>query len=212
MRVIVSLVAVCLLVGCENPGAKVESAAVEEATEPEAAAAPEAPGEAKVGPQLPITPENTRIEFIGAKVTKSHSGGFTEFAGTVDVRDPLEDSIIKVQIETQSLYSDAEKLTKHLKSPDFFDVEKYPSASFTSTKITKTPEGHSITGNLTLHGQTKSITFPAAIAQGADGGVSGGAEFAIDRQDFGITYPGMPDDLIRDKVVIKLKLNIPPQT
>ncbi|MEM8606649.1 MAG: YceI family protein [Myxococcota bacterium] len=212
MRWIVSFLVVCSLVGCENPGAKVESATVEEPSEPAAAATPEATDKAAVGPQLPITPENSKIEFVGAKVTKSHEGGFTKFAGTVDVREPIEASIIQIEIETASLYSDAPKLTKHLKSADFFDVETYPSASFTSKQITKTETGHTITGDLTLHGQTKTITFPATIAQGADGGVTGDAEFAIDRHDFGITYPGMPDDLIRDKVVIRLKLNIPPQT
>ncbi|MEM9730618.1 MAG: YceI family protein [Myxococcota bacterium] len=212
MRWIVCLLVVSSVVGCENPGAKVESATVEEPSEPAAAPTPEPTEKTEVGPQLPITPENTKIEFVGAKVTRSHDGGFTKFAGTVDVRDPLEASIIEIEIETASLYSDAPKLTKHLKSPEFFDVEKYPSATFKSTKIAKTDSGHTITGDLTLHGQTKTITFPATIAQGADGGVSGNAEFAIDRHDFGITYPGMPDDLIRDKVVIKLKLNIPPQT
>lgn len=209
MRAIVFVVALGLVAGCEDPGAKVESATVEAPSEQAPAAAEEA---TKVGSQLPITPENTKIEFVGAKVTQSHEGGFTKFAGTVDVRDPLEDSVIEVTIETASLYADRDKLTKHLKSPDFFDVAKYPSATFRSTEITKTGAGHMITGDLTLHGQTKSITFPATFSQGADGGISGTAGFAIDRQDFGITYPGMPDDLIRDKVVIKLNLKIPPQS
>jgi len=212
MRAIVFVVALGLVAGCENPGAKVESATVEAPSEQAQAPTPAEATEAKVGSQLPITPENTKIEFVGAKVTRSHEGGFTKFAGAVDVRDPLEDSVIEITIETASLYADRDKLTKHLKSPDFFDVAKYPSAKFRSTKITKTGAGHMITGDLTLHGQTKSITFPATFSQGADGGISGTAGFAIDRQDFGITYPGMPDDLIRDKVVIKLNLKIPPQS
>ncbi|MEM7434520.1 MAG: YceI family protein [Myxococcota bacterium] len=211
MRAIVLGLVIIGVVGCEDPGSKVESATVEAPSEQAAAA--EAPSEpATAGPQLPITPENTKIEFVGAKVTQSHPGGFTKFAGTVDVRDPLEDSIVKIEIETASLYADKEKLTNHLKSPDFFDVAKYPSASFTSTKIAKTDDGHTMTGDLTLHGQTKTISFPATLARSEGGGVTGSAEFAINRQDFGITYPGMPDDLIRDKVVIKLTLNIPPQT
>ncbi|MEM7135333.1 MAG: YceI family protein [Myxococcota bacterium] len=211
MRAIVLGLALVWVVGCEDPGSKVESATVEAPSEQ---AAPEEPAAkpATDGPQLPITPENSKIEFVGAKVTKSHPGGFTKFAGTVDVRDPLEDSIVKVEIETASLYTDSEKLTNHLKSPDFFDVAKYPSASFTSTKIVKTGDGHAMTGDLTLHGQTKTVTFPATLTKGEGGGVAGRAEFAINRHDFGITYPGMPDDLIRDNVVIKLTLNIPPQS
>lgn len=212
MRAIVFVVALGLVAGCENPGAKVESAIVEAPSEQAQAPKPADTAPAKVGPQLPITPENTRIGFVGAKVTRSHEGGFTKFVGTVDLREPIEDSIIEITIETASLYADRDKLTKHLKSADFFDVAKYPSAKFRSTKITKTETGHTITGDLTLHGQTKSITFPATISKGADGGVSVSAEFAIDRQDFGIAYPGMPDDLIRDKVVIKLDSKIPPQS
>ncbi|MDH3202807.1 MAG: YceI family protein [Myxococcales bacterium] len=212
MRAILCVVAVGLVVGCEDPGAKVESATVE--APPERAKPPEAAdmAPAKAGRQLSISPENTKIEFVGAKVTRSHEGGFTKFAGTVDLREPIEESIIEVTIDTSSLYADEDKLAKHLKSPDFFDVEKHPSAKFRSIRITKTDAGHTITGDLTLHGVTKSITFPATISKGADGGVSSRAEFAIDRQDFGIAYPGMPDDLIRDKVVIKLDLKLPPQS
>lgn len=212
MRAIVFVFAVGLVAGCENPGAKVESATVEAPSEHAEAPKPSDTTPAKAGAQLPITPENTKIEFVGAKVTQSHEGGFTKFAGTVDLRDPIEESIIEVTIETASLYADRDKLTKHLKSPDFFDVAKYPSAKFRSTKIAKTDAGHTITGDLTLHGETKSVTFPATISKGADGGVSSSAEFSIDRQDFGIAYPGMPDDLIRDKVVIKLDLKLPPQS
>jgi len=210
MRATVLIIALGLVSGCENPADKVETATVRE---PAAQAAAEPTKEpVKVGPQLPITPENTKIQFIGSKVTRSHEGGFEKFAGTVDVREPIEASIIEIEIETASLYADDPKLTKHLKSPDFFDVAKYPSATFQSTKITRTDAGHTITGNLTLHGQTKAVTFPAKISKGADGDISGNAEFAINRQDFGISYPGMPDDLIRDEVVIKLDLKVPPQS
>jgi len=212
MRAIVFVIAVGLVAGCENPGAKVESATVESPSEEAQAPKPADTTPAKAGPQLSITPENSKIEFVGAKVTRSHEGGFAKFEGTVDLREPIEESIIEVTIDTSSLYADADKLTKHLKSPDFFDVAKYPSAKFRSTKITRTDTGHMITGDLTLHGETKSITFPATISKGADGGVSSSAEFAINRQDFGIAYPGMPDDLIRDKVVIKLDLKLPPQS
>ena len=56
-----------------------------------------------------------------------------------------------------------------------------------------------------LHGITRSISFPAAITV-SDDAVKVAAEFAIDRQDFNISYPGKPDDLIRDDVVIKLDI------
>jgi polyisoprenoid-binding protein YceI len=62
-----------------------------------------------------------------------------------------------------------------------------------------------VTGNLELHGVTKSITFPATIKMSADA-VDVDAEFAINRKDFGIVYAGKPDDLIKDDVLIKLEI------
>ena len=87
-------------------------------------------------------------------------------------------------------------------------MAQFPTATFRSTEIKKDGEGHTITGDLTLHGVTKRISFPATVAvTGAT--LSANAEFSINRQDFGINYPGMRDDLIRDLVVIKLSLNLP---
>jgi len=155
-----------------------------------------------------VNPSNSKVEFVGAKVTASHPGGFTDFSGKVELGDPIEKSQIEVTIQTASLYADKSKLSKHLKSADFFDVAQFPTATFRSTEIKKDGEGHTITGDLTLHGVTKRISFPATVAvTGAT--LSANAEFSINRQDFGINYPGMRDDLIRDLVVIKLSLNLP---
>ena len=60
-----------------------------------------------------------------------------------------------------------------------------------------------MTGNLELHGVTKSIKFPATVKASGDS-VEVDAEFAINRKDFGVVYPGMPDDLIKDDVLLKL--------
>jgi polyisoprenoid-binding protein YceI len=196
--------------GCKDPGANVTPAVVE--SPPETKAEPAAGGEpaAKGTASLVINPSNSKIEFVGAKVTRSHDGGFTDFAGKVELAEPIEQSRIEVAIQTASLYADEAKLTKHLKSPDFFDVEKFPTATFRSTEIKKEAEGHTITGDLTLHGVTKRISFPATI-DATDAAVNASAEFSINRQDFGIAYAGMPDDLIRDLVVIKLSLGLPRQ-
>ena len=195
--------------GCEDPGAKVTGATVEAASDP-AAAAP-ADKDAKTAGSLAISPSNSKIEFVGAKVTASHPGGFTDFAGTVQVAEPIEKSQIEVTIQTASLYADKEKLTKHLKSPDFFDVGKFPTATFRSTEIKKDGDGHVMTGDLTLHGVTKRISFPVTL-NATDADVTASAEFSINRQDYGINYPGMRDDLIRDLVVIKLSLKLPRQS
>jgi polyisoprenoid-binding protein YceI len=85
---------------------------------------------------------------------------------------------------------------------------------FVGSKVTGSHNGgfkgatHTVTGNLTLHGVTKSISFPAKIAVSGDRATLD-SEFFINRKDFGITYPGKANDLIRDEAVIKLAVHGP---
>lgn len=156
---------------------------------------------------FPILGEGSTVAFTGAKVTGIHEGKFPVFRGSMRVpKKDINKAQVKIEIETGSVVTDHPKLTGHLKSPDFFDVEKFPKASFVSTKISQT-EGSkaTVTGNLTLHGVTKQISFPANIAQSTGGFVTS-AEFGINRKDFGIVYPGRPDDLIKDEVLMRLRI------
>jgi polyisoprenoid-binding protein YceI len=192
--------------GCANPAANKPNAGVTNAA-PETNAVKPAGAE-----MLLITPDNSKVEFVAAKVTRSHNGSFKQFNGTVDlVNNAVEQSRVTIDIDTGSVVTDEDQLTGHLKTADFFDVAKFPKATFVSTKIEPNTAGgatHNITGNFDLHGVKKSITFPATI-QIAPEAVSVNAEFAINRKDFGILYPGKADDLIRDGVVIKLTLKVP---
>jgi len=150
--------------------------------------------------------EDSTIRFVGSKITGRHDGGFNAFEGAIVLvnGDPTA-SRVEVLIDATSLWADNDRLTGHLKSPDFFDVESFPTARFESTSITATPGGYEVTGELELHGITKQITFPATIEVQGDR-VTASAEFFVKRFDFGIVYPGKPDDLIRDEVVIRLDL------
>src|SRR6185295_6216026 len=105
-----------------------------------------------------------------------------------------------------SVTTEEPDLTKNLQTADFFDVQKFPQATFVSTEIKAGGDkgaSHTVTGNLTLHGVTKAITFPATITA-APTGVSVESSFAINRKDFGIVYAGASNNLIRDEVVLKL--------
>ena len=162
---------------------------------------------------LPITPDNSKVEWTGSKVTGKHDGGFTKFNGTIGlVNDKPENSSVSVDIETASIYANVDQLTEHLKTADFFDVQKFPKATFASTKIVPDtsagPDSYTVTGDLDLHGVKKSITFPATIKVGPDD-VTVNSEFSINRKDFGLVYAGKADDLIRDGVVIRLDLKAP---
>lgn len=202
----VTFIFVTLLVnGCSDPAANKPKATVGNA-------APDS-GPAKAGGEtLTISPDNSKVDFVAAKVTKSHSGSFKQFSGTIDlINNSVEQSVVSINIETASVVADDDSLTAHLKTPDFFDVAKYPKASFVSTKIEPANTAgatHTVTGNFDLHGVKKAISFPATIQLAADS-VSVNAEFSINRKDFGIVYAGKADDLIRDGVVIKLTLKVP---
>jgi len=145
------------------------------------AAVPVAGGTAAIGP------ENSKVQFVCAHVGAKpdpRKGGFAKFSGNAQV-DAATKSLksLALDIDTNSLWTEFDKLTTHLKSPDFFEVRRFPTAKFESTKI----EPAAITGKLTLHGVTKEITMPATITV-SDAGVRIASEFTINRLDFGINY------------------------
>jgi polyisoprenoid-binding protein YceI len=172
----------------------------------------------EAGPRLPSAgskavfykfgPPDSKIEFTGAKVTGKHEGSFGTFEGTIGLvnNDPTM-SAVQVSIDLGSLTITPPKLAGHLKSADFFDVAKFPKATFSSTTIRPSSETskYNVTGRLDLHGVNKPLTFPATIRTAADS-VEVEAELTINRKDFGIVYPGMPDDLISDDVRITLRI------
>lgn len=203
----------------DAPAAKVTEPAPEAAepkpAEPPAAAPTVAPAAAPSPTAAAPAQElalSGKIGVIGSKVTGSHSLEFPDFKGVVALKDGKpEGGKLEFTVQTASLIeTDANpmmaKLVGHLKSPDFFDVEKFPTASFASSEIVRGgPNGatHTIKGKLTLRGVTKDIEFPATLAvAGKD--ISGKTEFSINRKDFGIVFAGMPNDLIRDGVVIRV--------
>ena len=206
-----------LAAACEDPAANKTKATVTNSASNSAANAGNAVSVASVpaakGEALVINSENSKVELTGSKVTGKHEGGFKNLSGTIDfVNNKPEESTVTVDIDTASVYADDDKLTGHLKSADFFDVQKFPKATFKSTRIeadsAKGANSYTVTGDFDLHGVTKSISFPATIKAGPDA-VDVDAEFSVNRKDFGIVYAGTADDLIRDDVVIRLNLKAP---
>src|SRR3954463_16307757 len=136
-----------------------------------------------------LTPQNTKIQFVCAHVgprPDPRKGGFAKFNGKVQL-DSTGKSLksISVEIDTSSLFTEIDMLTNHLKSPDFFEVRRFPTAKFESTKIEPGTGTAQVTGKLTMHGVTKEVSFPAVIE--IDGaGVKLKSEFVIDRTDFGM--------------------------
>ncbi len=141
-----------------------------------------------------------RIRHLVAKT----SGRFTKFTGTikVDTKD-ITKSSVDIVIDAASINTDSEGRDKHLRGADFFDIEKFPTITFKSSEVKESEKGKlQITGVLTMHGVSKSITFPITNA-GTRPGMKPGSVVAgfidgalkLNRNDFGIkTYPGVLGD------------------
>lgn len=161
------------------------------------------------------------IIFVGSKVTGNHVCKFNDWKGeanlsTVGSSYDFASTTISFTLNTQGVVVDfkdpkpwSKKLERHLRSADFFDSDQYPTATFVSSRIVAKQGNnstHEITGNLTIKGISKSITFPVNLSQ-AHGKIKASAEFSINRRDFNIVYDGKPDDLVRDDVLLRFALD-----
>ncbi|WP_345949424.1 YceI family protein [Mucilaginibacter sp. PAMB04274] len=114
-----------------------------------------------------VDTEKSKIEWTGKKVTGQHTGTIKLASGEVAVNGKVPTTgkfvIDMTSMDNTDLSGDGKaKLLGHLKSEDFFGTEKYPTASFQTTKITPAGAGKvNVTGNLTVKGKTSVITFPA---------------------------------------------------
>lgn len=157
---------------------------------------------------LKIATADSKIEFLGTKTGGKHIGGFKKFTGTVATTGAdLAGATITVEIDTDSIFTDTARLTNHLKTADFFEVNKFPKATFKSTaiKANKGANGatHEIAGELTLHGVTKAITIPVKATTDGKGTTLQGT-FTILKEDFGMNYgKGMINNEV--KVTINVK-------
>ena len=148
------------------------------------------------------------VTWKGSKPTGSHSGVVSLEKGLLDIENGVlksgefvinMNSISCVDLEAGK---GKEDLEGHLKSADFFDVAKFPTAKFAITS-SEVKEGKlQVTGNLTLRDVTKSITIPATITE-ADGNATFKSDvFSIDRTDFGVTYKSKKiDAALKDKFI-----------
>jgi polyisoprenoid-binding protein YceI len=121
------------------------------------------------------------------------SGRFTDISGTVGVdRENFDNSSVEIVIGTASVNTDLEERDKHLRNADFFDVEKYPTMSFKSSKVRKIKDNvGEVTGSFTLHGVTKTITTTVTFLGEFDvpwGQHRAGFEtsFTVKRSDYGM--------------------------
>jgi len=142
-----------------------------------------------------IDPGHSRVGFSIRHFFSKVPGSFTKFSGTV-VYDPEKPaaSTVNAEIEAASITTNNEKRDGHLKSEDFFFVEKYPTLTFASTKVTPAGEGRlTVEGNLTMRGVTKPVTL--TVTHLGSGPGMGGEQRAgfeavgkVNRKEFNIIW------------------------
>jgi polyisoprenoid-binding protein YceI len=133
-------------------------------------------------------------------------GRFNEFSGnfTIDTSDPAKSSF-SLTIKTESVDTNNSKRDEHLRAPDFFNAKQFPTITFASTAVKAVEGGYEVTGDLTMHGETKPITFslkggktaefpPKVIRTGFTS-----PQIVIKRTDFGV---GKPMPVLGDDVYI----------
>lgn len=175
----------------------------------------------KDGAQFTVDTLNSRVEWKGYKIFKSentgHFGTIKFESGDVTVKDSklesgkfVADMTSLTSEDLKNNASQLEKLNHHLKSNDFFEVEKFPTASFEITKVTPSAEGDYNTildGNLTIKGITKPIQFKANVS--VNGGVVSIATEPkdISREEFGVTFQSpVENGVIKDEITLQINV------
>jgi polyisoprenoid-binding protein YceI len=145
-----------------------------------------------------LDPENSSAAFVCRHVHSKVRGMFPQPSGTVTLDEETPaNSKIDATIDVKLISTGVEERDTHLKGPDFFDVAKFPVASFVSTHVSRSnATSYSVTGNLKMHGVTKPVTLAVTLSPPFNhaGGIRRGAEAtaSINRRDFGIgwDFPG----------------------
>ena len=164
-----------------------------------------------------IDPTHSEVSFtVRHMMVSKVRGRFDKFEGTiVTAEDPLA-STVTASVDLNSINTNQEQRDAHIRSADFFEVEKYPTMDFTSTAIKGGEEGFILEGDLTLKGVTKTVAFNLevnGIGPDAYGGTRIGfsAETQIHRSDFGVSFngpiPGVPGGVaVSENVTINLEI------
>lgn len=141
-----------------------------------------------------IDPTHSSIEFVARHLVAAKvRGRFTGFSGTIEVGADALESAVSVEIDVATIDTGVADRDGHLRSPDFFDVENHPSATFVSTAVREADGAHVLTGDLTIAGVTKPVDL--VLAYGGEVTDPWGnsrlvfsAETELNREDFGLTW------------------------
>jgi polyisoprenoid-binding protein YceI len=164
-----------------------------------------------------IDPVHSEVSFVVRHMMVSKvRGRFDTFEGTIVTAPNPLDSTVTASIDLSSVNTGQEQRDAHIRSADFFEVDKHPHMTFRSTGARETGEGFLLDGDLTLKGVTQAITLQLEIngfGPDSSGGTRVGfsAQTEINRMDFGVSFngpiPGVPGGVaVSDRVTITLEV------
>lgn len=157
---------------------------------------------------------HSTVEFQVRHFFTQVPGRFNDFSGTIQYDpDQVASSKVEFTVQAGSIDTNNDRRDGHLRSEDFFHVEKFPTLSFKSTAVEGSGSDLQVTGDLTIHGVTKSVTIPVEFLGSMDtqrGAKAGFAtEFTIDRKDYGVTWNQALDQggaVLGDEVTIEINV------
>lgn len=147
-----------------------------------------------------LDPTHSEVQFkVKHLVISTVSGFFKSFEGSLTTdNEDFENAQVEFSLDVNSIDTNQEQRDGHLKSADFFDAEKYPKISFTSTSLTKDGDDYKLKGNLTIKDVTKPVSLDVEYGGSADdfyGNTKAGFEVTgkINRKEFGLTWDGVTE-------------------
>jgi polyisoprenoid-binding protein YceI len=162
------------------------------------------------GDEFAIDLSHSAVSFQISHMGLSYTHGrFNEFGGnfTIDSSDPSK-STFALSIKTESIDTNSAGRDKHLKSPDFFNAKQFPAITFASTAVKPIEGGYEVSGDLTIHGETKPVTFTLkggkTIQPPQGGGLRTGfstSQIVVKRSEFGV---GKPTPMLGDDVYVSI--------
>jgi polyisoprenoid-binding protein YceI len=165
-----------------------------------------------------VDPGHSHVGFsVPHMVVSEVDGEFKTFQGKVwlDERD-LGKSQVEFSIDANTIDTGNEERDKHLRSPDFFDAQKFPKLTFKATKISKAGKGYKLKGELTIRGVTKEVTLDASVSEPIQNpwGKQVRAvrvQGKLKREDYGLTWNKTLDKggvILGSEVTIDIKLEL----
>ena len=167
-----------------------------------------------------IDPDHSNVGFkVRHLMVSNVRGNFEKHVGTVEINDrDITKSTVSVTVDTASVNTNVAKRDAHLRSPDFFDVVKYPTMTFVSKKVVRAGQDRlKITGDLTLHGVTREVVLdvegPSQESKDPWGNIRRGASASttVNRKDFGLLWNKTLETggvVVGDDVTITLEIEM----